>query len=128
MVAQPVREAVVVARLSDSGGITISIVMPTFNEATHLHDTLAAIFATIDQATVEVIIADGNSSDQTLDIAQQFPCQIVKSKTGRASQMNQGSLQAKGDWLVFLHADSRLPNDWQVNVLKTLQWGFFPVR
>lgn len=102
--------------------------MPTFNEATHLHDTLTSLFASIDRATVEVIIADGSSSDQTLEVARQFPCQIVSCKTGRALQMNQGSQQAKGDWLVFLHADSRLPNDWQANVLKTLQWGFFPVR
>jgi len=128
MVAQPDRAAAVVARLSDTRGITISIVMPTFNEAAHLHDTLTNLFATIGQTTVEVIIADGNSCDQTLDIARKFPCQIVNCKTGRALQMNQGSQQAKGEWLVFLHADSRLPNDWQANVLKTRQWGFFPVR
>ncbi len=128
MVVLPVRAAAVVVRLTETSGITISIVMPTFNEATHLHDTLTAIYASIDQAAVEVIIADGGSSDQTLDIAQQFPCQIVSSETGRARQMNQGCQQAKGEWLVFLHADSRLPKDWQTNVLNTLQWGFFPVR
>lgn len=128
MVARPVREVAVVARLNNNTGISISIVMPTFNEATHLHDTLTTLFASIDQTAVEVIIADGGSADQTLDIARQFPCQIVNCKTGRARQMNQGSQQASGDWLVFLHADSRLPDDWRADVLKTQQWGFFPVR
>ena len=117
-----------VVRLTETSGITISIVIPTFNEATHLDDTLSTLFASIDPAIVEVIIADGGSRDQTLDIALQFPCQIVNCETGRARQMNEGSQRAKGEWLVFLHADSRLPLDWQASVINTQQWGFFPVK
>jgi len=128
MAVRPVRVVVAVARLTDIGGITTSIVIPTYNEASQLGDTLTALFATIDRNRVEVIVADGGSRDQTLDIARQYPCKIISSSTGRARQMNLASQQAQGQWLLFLHADSQLPNDWQTHLGKATNWGFFPVR
>jgi len=102
--------------------------MPTYNEATHLGETLKALFESSDSGNLEVIIVDGGSNDQTIDVAEQFPCRIINNETGRAQQMNAGSLQAKGEWLVFLHADSHLPEDWQTTLRSARQWGFFPVK
>ena len=116
------------ARLTEASSTTISIIIPTFNEASHLGETLTALFESIDTGSAEVIISDGGSSDQTIEIAQLFPCRIVNSETGRARQMNAGCRQAKGEWLVFLHADSQLPQDWQTVLHRARQWGFFPVK
>lgn len=87
----------------------ISVVMPTYNEERVLHNTLAALFAQTGE--FEVILVDGGSSDRTCEIAHDFPdiCVLTASK-GRASQMNAGARKATGEWLLFLHADTVLPD------------------
>ena len=61
---------------------------------------------------IEVIVADGGSSDRTVAIAADFPTiRLVRARRGRASQMNAGAKLAAGEWLLFLHADTRLPED-----------------
>lgn len=91
-------------------GSSISIVIPALNEERALGDTLCHVLT--QQAPIEVIVVDGGSSDRTAEIAQQFPAvKLISARKGRASQMNAGAAAASGDWLVFLHADSRLPGD-----------------
>jgi len=119
---------VVGARLTESESIAISIIIPTLNEAETLPHSLDSLFTSIDQSEVEVIISDGGSTDDTLHIASQFPCRIVTANPGRARQMHHACQQAKGDRLLFLHADSYLPADWQLAVWQTRHWGFFPVQ
>lgn len=129
MVAPLARVVAVVARLVDeAGNSSISIIIPTLNEAAHLNQTLDALFKKIDQGKVEIIISDGGSHDSTIAIAETFPCQITSSKNGRARQMNQASQLAKGQWLLFLHADSGLPANWKSEVESAEAWGFFPVK
>jgi rSAM/selenodomain-associated transferase 2 len=86
----------------------ISVVIPTYNEAKALPYTLRQL--ALQQASLEVIVADGGSTDETVDAALAFDrVQIVRAPKGRASQMNAGARVARGDWLLFLHADTALP-------------------
>lgn len=84
----------------------ISIIIPTFNEEMTIHETLKNLLAF--HKPDEVIVVDGGSTDQTVSIASEWTTVIQTSK-GRAHQMNIGVGQAKGDILLFLHADTILP-------------------
>jgi rSAM/selenodomain-associated transferase 2 len=86
----------------------ISVVIPAWNEERALPGTLKSVFS---QATpCEVIVADGGSSDATCAIAAaDTRIQLVSAPKGRASQMNAGAQRARGEWILFLHADTWLP-------------------
>lgn len=83
----------------------ISVIIPALNEE-------ASIAAAIDSAwqagADEVIVADGGSSDKTLEISQSMAARVVRSASGRAVQQNAGAENASGQTLVFLHADNQL--------------------
>ena len=89
----------------------ISIIIPTINEAKNLPLLLSDL--SIIQKEGEIIIVDGGSEDKTIDIANIHGAKVYKSKErNRGLQLNMGSKNAKGDWLIFLHADTRLSNNW----------------
>ena len=96
---------------------TVSIIIPTLNEAHHLPDTLDAIPAT---AHAETIVVDGGSDDGTVEIARQRCARVIASPRGRATQMNTGAAAAQGEVLLFLHADTRLPFGWFEQVTSIL--------
>ena len=86
----------------------ISLVIPTLNEAAHLGSSLDSLEA--QPGEFEVIVADGGSSDGTLEILAGYEdVRVCHSAPGRARQMNQGARAAKGEVLLFLHADTLLP-------------------
>lgn len=90
----------------------ISVIIPTLNEELALPPTLDAI---LDQpADSEVIVVDGGSVDQTPQIVEETSSrhprlQLLRTARGRAAQMNAGANVARGDWLLFLHADTLVP-------------------
>ena len=89
----------------------ISIIIPTYNESQHL-PLLLSDLSSLNKG-VEIIIVDCNSGDKTRDIANLYATKIYKSqKKNRGLQLNIGAKQAKGEWFLFLHADSRLCQDW----------------
>ena len=88
----------------------ISIIIPVLNEERALPATLQRVFSQAGE--FEVIVVDGGSTDSTLDIVnQQSQIQLHRAAAGRASQMNEGARHATGDWLLFLHADTLLPEN-----------------
>lgn len=109
----------------------LSIVMPALNEAAVIEATLHAL-QPLRARGVEVVLADGGSSDGTAERAAPGVDAVVASARGRALQMNAGAAAARSDVLLFLHADTRLPPLADVPVLQALAggacWGRFDVR
>jgi rSAM/selenodomain-associated transferase 2 len=87
----------------------VSIIIPTLNEATTMRD-LAASLGRL-RGEFEVIVCDGGSADATVEVARQCGLRVIDAPRGRGPQMNAGAQLAKGETLLFLHADTRLPED-----------------
>jgi rSAM/selenodomain-associated transferase 2 len=83
----------------------ISVIIPTLNEATALPRLLGAL-AQQSGVSLEVIVADGGSTDGTRDLARRAGARVVESPRGRGRQMNAGASAATAGLLLFLHADS----------------------
>ena len=84
----------------------ISVIVPTLNEAEHLPQTLLSLKGA---ENAETIVVDGGSTDGTAEIAERAGCRLLCSPPGRALQMNAGARAASGSILLFVHADTRLP-------------------
>ena len=91
----------------------ISVVIPTLNAERTLAHTLAALVPAVVQGIVqEAIVVDGRSSDETRAIAEAAGTHLIEAPRGRGSQLEAGANQARGDWLLFLHADTVLEPGW----------------
>jgi len=89
----------------------ISIIIPTINEANNLPLLLSDLSSI--QKEGEIIIVDCGSEDKTVDVANIYGAKVYKSEErNRGLQLNIGAKNAKGDWLIFLHADTRLTHNW----------------
>jgi rSAM/selenodomain-associated transferase 2 len=96
---------------------SISIIVPVLNEAAQLPASLASV-GRLD-GSIQLIVVDGGSTDDSVTVANRWAAQtLVSPIRQRAAQMNLGADAAKGDVLLFLHADTRLPENWR-NVLAT---------
>jgi rSAM/selenodomain-associated transferase 2 len=110
----------------------LSIIIPALNEAVGLCERLLDLQGLRAQGH-ETLVIDGGSSDGTVDIAKPLVDQLDGAERGRAKQMNQGARLARGDILVFLHADTSLPMDAAELICRGLSeqkhvWGRFDVR
>lgn len=108
----------------------LSIVMPVRNEAAGIVQALLPLQEL--RGALELIVVDGQSQDATRLLAQPLADQLLESSPGRARQMNTGAAAAQGDWLLFLHADTRLPDGF-ISLLQEAQdsgadWGRFDVQ
>jgi rSAM/selenodomain-associated transferase 2 len=86
--------------------MNVSVIVPVLNEENSIGATLQAL---LPLAPYEIVVVDGGSSDRTCEIASQFGVNVISSERGRARQMNRGAREASGEVLLFLHADTRLP-------------------
>jgi len=102
---------------------SVSIIIPTLNEATTLGRTLQHL-TILDPPPLEIIVVDGGSQDPTVEIAQALGLPHLKylstNQPGRSLQMNFGAAQARGDYLCFLHADTLVPSDLTTVIATTL--------
>jgi len=96
----------------------VSVIIPTLNEERHLAATLRAVGQS---PCHEVIVVDGGSTDATVQSAKEAEVTVLRSKLGRARQMNAGAARAEGGSLLFLHADTLLPPGWAEVVHRTLR-------
>ena len=93
----------------------ISIIIPTINEANNL-PLLLSDLSDIHKES-EIIIVDCGSEDKTIDIANIYGARVFISKErNRGLQLDIGAKNSKGDWLIFLHADTRLTHDWLLTI------------
>jgi len=126
------REVVAAVHLTDQVEGYCSIIIPVLNEA----DTIVHYLELLQyyrQAGHELILVDGGSQDNTVNLAETYVDRLVITTIkGRAHQMNQGAQYATGKVLLFLHADTCLPEDACNTVLASMaqmgrQWGRFNV-
>ena len=99
---------------------TLSVVIPSLNEANNLPLLLADLQRWSSQ--LEICICDGKSSDLTILVAELAGAKVLKLlKQNRGFQLHQGACNTKGDWLLFLHADCRMPINWQSKIKEIIQ-------
>lgn len=110
--------------------MNLSVIIPTLNEAANIRACLTAL-QSVRGHVCEIIVVDGGSTDTTTQLAEPLADVILKSKKGRAQQMNAGAAVAQGVVLLFLHADTLIEFDLE-KVLKSINseraWGRFDVR
>ncbi|WP_306116471.1 MULTISPECIES: TIGR04283 family arsenosugar biosynthesis glycosyltransferase [unclassified Roseovarius] len=91
----------------------LSVVIPTLNAASALPACLSALMAGVETGLIrELVISDGGSQDATMAIAEEAGAVQVSGPPSRGGQLRRGAGAAGGDWLLFLHADSQLPDGW----------------
>lgn len=110
----------------------LSIIIPVLNEAPLIAKTLLAL-RPLREAGHEVIVVDGGSRDDTITVANPHADKIIQSPNGRSRQMNSGAKVASGEILLFLHADTFLPDHadrWVIEEINGTKksWGRFNVR
>jgi rSAM/selenodomain-associated transferase 2 len=109
----------------------LSIVVPSLDEADGIAGALAAL-APLRARGVEIIVVDGGSSDGTMERARPYANVVISAPRGRALQMNAGAARARGEILLFLHADTLLPEAADALIVDGLKrtrrgWGRFDV-
>lgn len=121
------REVAVAVRLDN-----ISIVVPVLNEASSLEGFLRPLYESCAK-DCEILVVDGGSGDNSVQIAEKYSHKVIASRPGRARQMNMGADHASGTILLFLHADTVLPANFQNLIIDEMQkknksWGRFDVN
>ena len=100
-----------------AGSKRISVIIPSLNEA----EVIAATISNLKKYRhTEIIVVDGGSRDKTVYLAREMGAKVLTSTPSRAGQMNLGAAHASGDVLLFLHADTRLPENFENSVLAAI--------
>ena len=107
----------------------ISVIVPTLNAEQKLGGCLSALLPGLEAGLIrEVIVTDGGSTDNTVAVARAWGAEIVTGEASRGGQLARGCAAAQGAWLLVLHADTALAQDWVgpvVRHLETDQAGWF---
>ena len=98
--------------------MTLSVIIPTLNEAGELSETLKRV-RTIPEVH-EIIVVDAGSTDDTRAIAREHDCTVIKSEPSRGGQLRLGAQRVSGDVVLFLHADTWLPENAGAVIAETL--------
>jgi rSAM/selenodomain-associated transferase 2 len=104
-----------------TGRVSLGVVIPTLNEERHLPGILADIAAV--EVEHHVVVADGGSTDGTRDIARAAGATVTAASPGRGTQLNAGARGLEAEWLCFLHADVRMPEEARVGLRRAVVRG-----
>lgn len=90
-----------------------SVIIPVLNESANINDTISHVrnLAIASRLSTEIIVVDGDTEGKTIVVIKDKQVITIAGKAGRGSQMNIGAAMARGEILLFLHADTRLPDD-----------------
>lgn len=101
----------------DSNSGTLSVVIAALNEQSNIQKSISVA----SKGVLEVIVADGGSQDKTAELAQQVGASLLTVTDGRSAQSNTAALKARGDILLFLHADTILPETFAADILEAVK-------
>ncbi|RBI70139.1 glycosyl transferase [Roseovarius sp. TE539] len=102
----------------------LSVVIPTLNAAEALPGCLAALTEGLQAGLIrELVISDGGSADATREIADAAGAVLLAGPPSRGGQLRRGAATAEGEWLLFLHADTRLADGWAAVVRAQMKSG-----
>lgn len=112
----------------------ISVIIPTLNAVESIGPTLGCLVAGASDGLIrEVILADGGSTDAIAEVADHAGAELILGSPGRGVQLHAGAQAARGEWLLFLHADTLLTGDWIGAIRQHMQRhpekaGYFRLR
>ncbi|MBU2999065.1 TIGR04283 family arsenosugar biosynthesis glycosyltransferase [Roseovarius nubinhibens] len=110
----------------------LTVIIPTLNAEATLPACLAALFEGVEAGLIrELLISDGESGDATAQIADEVGAELVTGAPSRGGQLRRGAAVAQGEWLLILHADTRLSEGWSAAVAAAMaagRPGYFKLR
>ena len=108
--------------LGPLGKKRLSIIIPTLNEEGAIKETITHLQK---NKEVEIVVVDGGSRDNTLALARSLDARVLSTDASKAVQMNAGAAESVGDMLLFLHADTHLPDNFDEKVLAAVSQNGF---
>lgn len=102
----------------------VSVIIPTLNAEKHLGSCLTSLMPALEAGLIrELIVSDGGSTDDTVALAKEWGAHVIEGTASRGAQLARGCAAAQGEWLLILHADTRMQEGWVGPAIRHLDSG-----